>query len=229
MTQEKSKIIKTIIFGILIEISAQFLITYLDHYQHDSTIGLSIICGILLIFGAMLVYYVWIKKQPFEYIQPVKKLDNDFLLLLLSLLIAVVEIIRKLDPAQHTAIKTIDTIDSNMFHHHAWLPLLCLILIECVFGPIAEEIIFRYALMNPYENQQKRISLAVFSALLFMYLHVNTLNPLILINYLPLTTILTLRYYYTKDLRGNIRWHSAYNFSANVINYVLVPLIASLH
>ncbi|PHC70793.1 CPBP family intramembrane metalloprotease [Bacillus wiedmannii] len=76
------------------------------------------------------------------------------------------------------------------------VPLICTLLVFGILGPILEEIVFRYILINRFSHYIGTAIASIISILIFTFLHTNQLSDYAI--YLPGAVILTIAYLISK-------------------------------
>lgn len=100
---------------------------------------------------------------------------------------------------------------------------LFIIIMTCIAAPIIEEFLFRYLIITPYKKGKSRIIATIFSAILFATVHMlvqytsihNSHQAIIALiqtlEYLTISTYLSIYYYKNNNIEQNMFIHGCYN------------------
>lgn len=100
---------------------------------------------------------------------------------------------------------------------------LFIIIMTCIAAPIIEEFLFRYLIITPYKKGKSRIIATIFSAILFATVHMlvqytsihNSHQAIIALiqtlEYLTISTYLSVYYYKNNNIEQNMFIHGCYN------------------
>lgn len=100
---------------------------------------------------------------------------------------------------------------------------LFIIVMTCIAAPIIEEFLFRYLIITPYKKGKSRIIATIFSAILFATVHMlvqytsihNSHQAIIALiqtlEYLTISTYLSVHYYKNNNIEQNMFIHGCYN------------------
>lgn len=100
---------------------------------------------------------------------------------------------------------------------------LFIIIMTCIAAPIIEEFLFRYLIITPYKKGKSRIIATIFSAIFFATVHMlvqytsihNSHQAIIALiqtlEYLTISTYLSIYYYKNNNIEQNMFIHGCYN------------------
>ena len=89
---------------------------------------------------------------------------------------------------------------------------LFIIIMTCIAAPIIEEFLFRYLIITPYKKGKSRIIATILSAILFATVHMLVQYTSIqTLEYLTISTYLSIYYYKNNNIEQNMFIHGCYN------------------